>query len=169
MKVLNLTFRNINKLNPSILIDEKPVKLKKNENGFYVGKIETEKDEVCLKVQKYHELYGKFWFLMGMLFFVISLFGILDLRLTKNYVIFESLFKIKLNESETNFAGILNSTSQNGKAMEFACDGEVKEEYNKCYVDDIIKKRRKILRISKILTWIALIGLILYFIVESVI
>ena len=166
MKTLNITLKGTSKLSPNILVDGKFVKLKKNQFGNYVGSIETEKSEVDLTIQKYHELSGKLWFLMSMIFFILSVFGLFDKRYGKNNCVIDSKFHIKLNQDVTNFFATIN-LSANNKAINFESNAEVGEELNICFEDKVVKKRKKILLATKIVLWLMLIGVTLYFIIKS--
>lgn len=166
MKTLNITLKGTSKLSPNVLVDGKFVKLKKNQFGNYIGSIQTEKSEVDLVIQKYHELSGKLWFLMSILFFVISLFGLFDIRYGKNNYVIDSKFHIKLNEDVTNFAATINLNNAKG-AIQFETNAEIKEELNVCFEDEVVKKRKKILLATKIVLWLMLIGVALYFLIKS--
>lgn len=166
MKTLNITLKGASKLSPNVLVDGEFVKLKKNQFGNYIASIETEKSEVDLVIQKYHELSGNLWFLMSVLFFVISLFGLFDIRYGKNNCVIDSKFHIKLNEDVTHFVATMD-LNKVGSAITFESNAEINEELNVCFEDEVVKKRKKILLATKIILWLLLIGVALYFLIKS--
>ena len=162
MNKLNLKLINVVNLSPTILVDNKKVKPKKNQFGSYAITHETEKDEVEIKIFKYLEINGKLWFLMGMIFFIISIFGILDYRLDRKCIIIDCCLKIKLNEN-TNAELKFNSFVSSGEAYTIKTDAQVEQISNRYFVDTQAKKRVKILIITKLLCWVALIAGVITF------
>ena len=166
MKTLNLTLKNAKNLSPTILVDDKPLKFKKNSFGTYCAQYQTEKDEVSVVIQKYQELSGKFWFLMSILFFIISVFGIFDIKMSKRSIVINSKFNVKLENDITNFNATINDACGD-KGVIYNCNGVVEEVVNTCYEDEVVKKRKKILLATKILLWLALVVVVVCFVVKK--
>ncbi len=166
MKTLNLTLKNAKNLSPTILIDDKPVKLKKNAFKAYTTQYQTEKNEVSIVIQKYQELSGKLWFLMSILFFIISVFGIFDIRMGKRSTVINSKFNVKLENDITNFNATINDID-GYKGVIYNCNGVVEEVVNTCFEDEVVKKRKKVLLATKILLWIALIAVVVCLVVTK--
>lgn len=166
MKILNLTLKNAKNLSPTILVDDKPLKFKKNSFGTYCAQYQTEKDEVSVVIQKYQELSGRFWFLMSILFFIISVFGIFDIKMGKRSIVINSKFNVKLENDITNFNATINDACGD-KGVIYNCNGVVEEVVNTCYEDEVVKKRKKILLATKILLWLALVAVVVCFVVKK--
>lgn len=64
--------------NSTILIDGTPITLKQNEFKNLTCNYQTEKDKVKVEVIKYLDVGGVWWFITQLFFFIISVFGILD-------------------------------------------------------------------------------------------
>ena len=160
MNRLFLKLINVMNVSPTILVDNKRVKPMKNEFGSYGINYETEKEEVEIKIYKYLEVNGRLWFLMHMIFFVISIFGLLDYRLDKRCTVIDCKLKIKVNEN-TNAELRFNSFADSGEAYELKTDAEYEEISNRYFVDKRAQKRLKILKITKLICWLALVATIL--------
>lgn len=155
MNELKIKLSGAKKLNPTVLIDGKPVKLKKNRFGSYEATYLTEKSEVELSIHRLLELSSPLWWLWGLLFWLISFFGLLDIPYPKNCTMIDCNLQLKLN-SNTNFeAKFLTNTSE--KALEYTCDSEVIERKNEFYVDKKIKTRRRLTVLFKTLSLFVLI------------
>ena len=145
---------------PTLTIDNKVVKTKKNKFGGRECFVQTDKNTVEIGVYKYQEINGKLWWLMYFLFFVISLGGIFDIPFGKNIVSLTSKFVVTVGEN-TNIKIYLNENAmRNGKsnnAIKIECTDEVETVQNTIFVDERAKKRIKIYRILKVLTWVAAI------------
>lgn len=137
-------------------IDNTPIKLKKNRNGTYEGVYTTEKDNVELCVYKYLEIKSKLWLLMSLLFFIVSLFGILSPRYDKRCIVLEYKVNLKLKDN-TEVKLSANRFVNGGKAFEITTNAEHKELKNLIYVDNIAKKRLRILRVIEAIMWVVLV------------
>ena len=69
--------------NPPFTFDGEAVKFEKSGSD-YVGNFKTDKDTVELEIFRYHEMSGKLWWLFSLLFFIVSVFGIFDMRLDRH-------------------------------------------------------------------------------------
>ena len=160
MNNVNLKITGGVDLNPSIQIDNAPVKLKKNKYGSLEGCYQTDKSEIELVVCRYLELNSKLWLLMSLVFFFISLFGIFNPPYDKKCIQIDYSAKIKLKEN--NDLKIKISTQNVGdKAVEVESDTEVSEINNSFGVDAVAKKRLKIVRIIEFAIWIVTIAIVI--------
>lgn len=158
MNKLNLKFRGGKLKDLLIQIDNDPIKFKQNKFGNFEYNYETEKDVVNIKIQRVLELQSKFWFLWQMLFFVISLFGIFDRRLDKRCVIIDAEYNVNVNEnSQIEF--MLDYTKPES-VLKVQSNAEIEQVKNVSYVDKNLKKRLKILRLTKIFTAIGVVILV---------
>ncbi len=153
-------------LNPNVIIDNNPVKLKKNKYGSLDGNYQTENGEIELKVCRYLELSGKLWLLMSMVFFIISIFGIFNPPYDRKCIQIDYLCKIKLKE--TNDIKIkINTQNAGDKAIEVESDCEIEEITNAFQIDKVAKKRLVIVRIIEVALWVALVGVIIFLLAKK--
>ena len=153
-------------LNPNVIIDNRPVKLKKNKYGSLDGNYQTENSEIELKVCRYLELSGKLWLLMSMVFFIISIFGIFNPPYDRKCIQIDYLCKIKLKE--TNDIKIkINTQNAGDKAIEVESDCEIEEITNTFQIDKVAKKRLVIVRIIEVAFWVALVGVIIFLLAKK--
>lgn len=157
MKQFNLKLTNVGNASPSILIDGKPVKVKKNAFGNIEYSCQTEKDSVNVVIKRYLELGSRHWLWMGIVFLIISVFGIFDKRYSKSCATYDCELNISLVNDTTNFEGKLSS-GENGNAIEYKCDGEVLEISNRVENNPKLKKRRKIMLALRIIMIIAFVA-----------
>ncbi len=157
MKQFNLKLTNVGNASPSILIDGKPIKAKKNAFGNIEYSCQTEKDSVNVVIKRYLELGSRHWLWMGIVFLIISVFGIFDTRYSKSTQTISFEANIPLDNDVTNFEGKLVS-SADGNAVEYKCSGEVVEIANEIEDNPKIKKRRKIMLALRIIMIIAFVA-----------
>lgn len=93
---------------------------------------------------------------MGIVFLIISVFGIFDTRYSKSTQTISFEANIPLDNDVTNFEGKLVS-SADGNAVEYKCSGEVVEIANEIEDNPKIKKRRKIMLALRIVMIIAFV------------
>lgn len=168
MKSLNLKLVGINsKFKPLVSIDGKLINLKKNKYGSYESNYETEKDAVEISVNRELELKSKLWWLYSLITFIISVFGILEPAYDRKCIMTDCKFNVKLNDTNDVKMRFNPLTSQ-GKAIELETQNEYSEEKNEYFVDKQVKKRRKISILFKVLVWIAIIILAIYFINKGI-
>lgn len=153
-------------LNPNVIIDNNPVKLKKNKYGSLDGNYQTENSEIELKVCRYLELSSKLWLLMSMVFFIISIFGIFNPPYDKKCIQIDYLCKIKLKE--TNDIKIkINTQNAGDKAIEVESECKIEEITNTFQIDKVVKKRLVIVRIIEVALWVALVGVIIFLLAKK--
>lgn len=165
MKNLTIKISGAGKQNNLIFIDDKEVKLKKNSFGSYDHTVQTEKDTVNIKIKSLLEINSKMWFLTNIFFFIISVFGIFDIRLPKKClaVSFEENVKLHGEQNEITIALLTQNADKPCATVKSEC--EVEEVKNICVQDAVALKRRKTLKTTKILLWVALIitGIVILF------
>lgn len=162
MKTLNLKIQGAQGLKPHITVDGKTVHYKRNKFDNIEITHETEKDSVEVSISNVLEILGPCWWLVQMAFFVISLFGILNPKLEK--LCYEVSFKAKINLLEGENDILVKFLPTETQAMQ--CDSEnVEVLTNEYTMSEKAKKRNKILKISKILSWLLLIVAILLIVI----
>lgn len=153
-----MKINGVNTRGLDIKIDDKKVNLLKNKFGNKVVIYETENPTVNIKIKKYLEINSKAWLLWQMLFFFLSVFGIFDFKLDKKCVVIDCEFEVKLEEITTlNIS--MNYVRSLEKALKVDSNADVNEIKNIAYVDEKAKKRMKVLKITKICTFAALLVL----------
>lgn len=166
MRILNLRVRGYKNLAPIVKVDGNLVKLKKNKFGSYSIDYETDKDKVEVSIYKYLEISGRLWWLFTPLFFIISIFGLLDPVRDGKPVIVDSKFVIDMTSSENRKLDLVldRFTEESGKAFAIEGDLSVEEISNVYFVDPVIKRRQNIMRVVKVLLAVGtavLVGLLL--------
>lgn len=156
MNTLNLSLLKAAYYNPFVMIDGKLMKTKKQQ-GALTCSYSTDKDSVDVKIFKCSELCGKFWFLWWLLFFVISVFGLLNAPYGKDYSVIDCEFDVAL-QGETEFIGTLNHSKQgSGKAIDYPAKETISEIRNEYYSDEKIKRKKKFIGFLSVIVWIAII------------
>lgn len=163
MKTLTFTIAGNTFYNPNIVIYNQILKHKKGKYGTKVYTIETDKNELDIEIYTWYELESKYWLPVSLFFFIISCFGIFDIK-QKNF--FKSLKykgKIKLTE-ETNQHLKLTFTTIRESQKAFFSEGNCTiedNESNQYFFNQELQNRSKLLKKIKRFTWIGLIILII--------
>lgn len=147
--------------NADVLVNGKREKFNSNGRGSYELKVETD-NNTEIQIVRNHELLSPLWLLWGLLFFVISCFGIFDVPYSK-----KSALKCKVNVTPSA-GGVVQFTPNNkkdGTAVLVESSNCVADVLENTMDDTLIKKRRKTLRIIKLLLWLALIATIILVVV----
>ena len=153
------------KLNPIVKIDDSVIKGKKNEFGSYEASYETEKDEVEISISRNLELNSKLWWLYSLLSFIVSIFGIFEPPYDRKNIVVDCKFVVKLNDiNEIKIK--FNSMAKQGKAVEIETQNEFNEIKNEYYVDKKAKTKWRILIILKLVIWVAIIIVGVYFLIN---
>ena len=166
MKTINLKMSGISsKLNPIVKIDDSVIKGKKNEFGSYEASYETEKDEVEISISRNLELNSKLWWLYSLISFIVSIFGIFEPPYDRKNIVVDCKFVVKLNDiNEIKIK--FNSMAKQGKAVEIETQNEFNEIKNEYYVDKKAKTKWRILIILKLVIWVAIIIVGVYFLIN---
>lgn len=137
-------------------VDDNPQKFKKNEFGSLICNYQTENDKVNIKVSRMLDCGGILWFITQLLFFIISIFGLLDIHHREKCLIIDFETEIDLKD-ENKITLQFNSQQENEKAINVQTDLTSQEISNKYYLDVKSKKTIKYLRLAKILLALAII------------
>lgn len=136
-----------------VLLNDKLIKPKKDKTGKYCYNFTCEENTCNIKVFNYFENSSKLWFLMYLLYFFISIFGILDLPLRKKYI--SQYLDADLNLSEnTEFTVKLISFKTNTKFATIEGNNPHEIITNQVFINKTIKKRIKIYKLFKLFFWI---------------
>lgn len=148
--------------NTIIYIDGKKILLKKNNFGNYEINYQTDNDFIDLEIYKQLEINEPLWFILGIFYFLISLFGILSPRYEKCIVV-DCRYKFKVDMETKIKISFINA---NDKTVQLESSNEYNIIKNEFSNDNRAKKRLRILLLAKILLWILFIILIIYFIIN---
>lgn len=158
MKTLNLKLQGGYEIRPAIEIDGQIIPYKRNKHQSTMITFQTEKECVDIKIKNILEINGPWWWFMQMFFFIISIFGILNPRLGKNCYIVDYQATIDLPNEQNDVTLKFNMTKDGEKAIDVLSEAKPKDEKSNLYtLDQTAKKRKKILKISYIISWIVLI------------
>lgn len=159
MKTLNLKVRTGFTLYNNIKLDGKKVKFKKDSFGNRVIAYQTENDSVDISIINYLEINNRLWFLTNFIFFIISFFGLFDARYDKSCRVADCHFVVKLQQDEVNMEISYSPGLKSQNQAVVKCESEYETLSNIIYVDQIAKKRYKLLKIFKILFIIVMIAI----------
>lgn len=152
-------------MNPLCAIDGNQIVLKKNKYGINEGTFQTDKSEVQIAIYRYLELSSKFWWLVSIVFFLISIFGICNPPYDRKCIQIEYVANIKLNEN-TEYKFVVSSRQAGERAITCEGNGEIEEIENKVVIDKRVKRRLSIVRLFTFIAWIGLIALAIFLIIE---
>ena len=155
MARLDLEFNSLTDAD-GITVDGKFVKLKQEKNKGYACSIETDKNECEVFICKGHKYLGKNWFWWNLLFFVISIFGIFDMRNGK-FLVWDVRLKISTNKDTKVVLNRADFTN-GGKVVNIESDSEVEEISNIQIYDNEAKVRNA--KMKKFKTWATIISLV---------
>lgn len=166
MNNVNLKILGGASLNPTCLIDGDVVAMSKNSYGNLEGNFQTEKDGIQITIFRYLELNSRWWWLMSIVFFFISIFGLLNPPYDKKCIQIEYIATIKLKENnEINLK--LNNVKREEKAISIDTICEVCEQENKIFVDKKAKKRLFLVRFFETIAWLGMIVIAIFLIIEK--
>ena len=160
MKTLNLSISGNYKPLTEVYVDGKRVSLKKKKKER-LASLQTEKESVELEIKRYSRYNFKLWFFNELIFFILSIFGIFDQRFGNFYYETECKIQIPLTETNNNFSVRLAVPKHEGEVVriEKGSVGEVVE--NKYIRNNVLAKRAKIMKGTKIATAILIIGAVI--------
>ena len=158
MNNLNIILKE--KLRPytDVMIDNEIVVPKKVKKGVYKIDYPTENSSVTLHVRSYSRYQTKWWFVLEIFYFLISIFGIFDQRFDK--YCYTTHCKINLGVSnQTDIKLRIVSPRNNGVVVKIESDLQVQEIENVYKIDEVAKNKQKKLIIGKAFTVLAVVAL----------
>ena len=149
MANVTLEFVGTNKALKTLTINNKHVKVKKDRDGKKRCQFETNEPEVEIRISQNHYYYGKNWFWWNLLYYVVSIFGIFDIRQNTKFLVIDCVFKLHITEDTTATLKILNF-QDGGKFLEIQSNADVEEISNKYYFDKEAKQKHRKMKKAKI-------------------
>lgn len=107
-----------------------------------------------IQIKSNHELLSPLWLVWGLLFFVISCFGIFDVPYSKKAPM---TCIVNVSPVEGGVVQFMPCLKKDGTAVTIESHNCGVEVLVNSMEDNLLKKRRKTLRIIKLLMWLALI------------
>ncbi|MBR1925679.1 MAG: hypothetical protein IJ837_02365 [Clostridia bacterium] len=151
MNRLKLTIKSPPK-NLCVEIDGEVFEPEKNDFSNYCYSVETEKETMKIVITRFLELETKFWWLWQILYFFVSLFGILDLKQENRQL--KILYSAEVELNGDNFIDLIINKSGDKAVNILNTNAEIKETENKLEKSKTAIKRKKIIKYSKIVAWI---------------
>ncbi len=146
-------------------VDGKKLLFKKNKKR-YEAVVETEKTEVDFTVKRYTHLQTRFWWLWEMLFYLATLFGILDMHGDAKKCLQSACRLTLTSAADMTYQFILNSPGRGKKVVRYEDGSPVEEKENLYFVNPALEKRKKGLTVFKALCPILLgVGIIIAIII----
>ena len=151
MKTLNLKINgqptNIGEV--CVQIDGKPVKFKKNEFGNIAAKYQTDQDSVNIKIYNVLDVGGILWLIAQVFFFVISVFGLLDIhRRTRGWAL---LCDLDVNLQDNDQVTLqFNRPAVDGNAVNVQTNAAVTTNANQYQALPAVERTMKKLKWAKI-------------------
>lgn len=164
MPKLNLEFVGFKNMNGCITVDGKFAKIKKNKNKTYSCQVETSTDKCEVVIYKPHNYISKNWFWWNLLYFFVSIFGILDVRQDKKCVVMDGKFVIDTKQDTTAIIK-RQDFADGGKLANIQTEASVEELSNIQYYDKEARKKHKKMKKFKIAATIVSLILIVVLIV----
>lgn len=159
MSKINLEFVGFKALEGSILVNDKIVKLKKQKNKNYNCEVETEEKTCNVVVYKSHFYTGKGWFWWNLLYFVVSVFGLFDIKQDKKCVVYDGRFTLTF-DGDINVVIKRQDFVDGGKLASLETSAQVEELTNVQYYDKEARKRHRKMKKFKIAATIITIALV---------
>lgn len=144
----------------AVYVNGKPLGAKNNKFQNAVAEVATEKDKVKIEVFRYADVGGIGWFVLQLLFFLVSIFGIFDARRREKCVL--PCFAVEAELTGGNTVTLKPNPQRAGqRAFEIESDAPITELSNEYVTDDKAKKTLKALLAVKIVLTIAVVAGIL--------
>lgn len=147
MARLELEFVGFNNNDCFITVDGKYVKMKKNKTGSYTYNCETNNSKSEILIYKGHYYQTKRWVWWNLLYFIISLFGILDMWQNSKCLVLEAKFNVS-TEQDASVVVQRQKFEDGGKFVDMVTQASIEEVSNIQYYDKTaqlkVKKMKKI-------------------------
>ena len=161
MNKLSLKLLGVDKLKPNVYVDGKRIKYKKNKYGAIECQCECANPEAEVVITKQSELASKWWLLMNILFFVISIFGIFEPPYDSKGIMVNCKFVVSM-AADTSVTVQVNSLTSTGTFANINSTSTIREISNSYLVDKTIKRRWRIQAALRFFLFIAAaIGILL--------
>lgn len=121
-------------------------------DGKQVIYYNTSESAVTVTITRILEINSKWWFPLFLLYAIISIFGIFDIRGDHKYLSYKCSFEVDLINSKTDISVNLFKVKRKGQPVaEITGKTNIRIIENVCEVDKKAKRRTIILRLTKLL------------------
>lgn len=148
MAQLNLEFIGLKSLAGHVTVNGEFIKLKK-DHGKYFYTMNTEQPAVEVVIYQPHYYEGKFWFFWNLLYFLVSVFGLFDMRLNKRCLVLDARLKIATTQDAQVVIRRQNFVD-GGALVSTETTAQVEIISNQQYYDKAAKKKASLMRKFKI-------------------
>ena len=159
MNNVKLVFKNKKQLNKKfyniILVDNKKIK-GKYQGKDYVYNFKTDENAINIKIFSFNQMNSKLWYVMSIFYFIISIFGIFDVRPSRKCraIKFDCGFELQENSDIT--LGF-NNFAENIPAITIETNCEFQPIENLYFIDQVSKKKIRTAAWLKLGTFFVLI------------
>ncbi len=148
MAQLNLEFVGLKSLEGHVTVDGKFVKLKK-VNQKYVCHMTTNQPQAEVVIYQSHPYTGKHWLLWNLFYFIVSLFGLFDVRYNKRCLVQDACLKIDVSQ-DANVVIRRENFVDGGAFVRTEITAQVETICNQQYYDKVGKKRASVMKKVKL-------------------
>lgn len=142
-----------------VTVNDKRVCLKKSTHDGCVGVYSTDESIVTLKIQSLpHELNEKYWWLWEIFYYIISICGLFNTFIKRNYFTYSFDCKIALS-GNTDVCLRMNPQIDGESAFEVKLGEVIEYGVNSYTYNKNIKRRAVIVRLCKYASWV-IIGIV---------
>lgn len=159
MGTLNIAITGAQRLPLRVTADGAPLGMTRNRHGNLTYSLQTQAQRVKLCIETVHELRSPLWFFASLFFFLISVFGIFDVRrpYDRKGRTMRAVFWVDMGgapEKSVHFAAL---PFREG-AQSFGADGTgIAQEENVAATDAVLRRRARAMTAVKIMLWAVLI------------
>lgn len=139
-----------------VLVNGKKENFSSNGRGSYELNIQAD-EQTEIQIVRRHELFSPAWLLWGLFFFIISCFGIFDVRYSKVAPLNCRFNVVCQGKGTIQFTP---NIQKDGVGVLITNDNCTVDTLENSADTALLKKRIKILRIIKLVLWLALIATI---------
>lgn len=143
-----------------VTVDGERVKFKKNEFGSLVYKHATDKDRAKIEVFRLLDVGGVWWFIVQLLFFIISIFGLFDIHRKNDAFTVDFETDVVLNgDGKINLC--FNPPKDEGPAITVETDLQTEITSNSFGADAGAKRIYKLLKFAKIALAVVIVAIVI--------
>lgn len=154
MVVINMDFVGYNAALNTMTVNGNPVKIIKNKDGSRNCSVEVEEGKTEIVVFKSHFYTGKYWFWWNLMCFMISFFGLFDVRVDKKFLVVEYKAVLDITK-DTNISINVADFENGGKFVDLVTEAPMEVVANKQYFDKEAKKKHAKMKKAKWAVFIA--------------
>ena len=158
MARLDLEIRGYNEVFNKMIINGKEQKIQKDKAGLRTCSVDIDSNTAEIVVYKGHYYAGRFWLFWNILFFLVSLFGIFDMRDTKKFQVVDLRFNVSVKQ-DTKVSLQVRDFEDGGRFVDITSDSQIEEISNISMYDKEAPQRKQKAKKVKIFIMLALVAL----------